>query len=114
MSVASPPRGLSPERTKRDRLQRAALDTLMEHEARDALPTSIRFLFYELEQKGIVSKTKAGARRPDQDLQEAVPDLSTPMPAGSPAGTLGVEGICDPPEGGPSARPPPSSFLALA
>ena len=41
----------------------------------DGLPTSVRFIYYELVQKGIVTKEKTGARRPDQDVQEAITAL---------------------------------------
>ena len=44
---------------------------LQEHERDDALPTSARFLFYELIQRGKLSKTSNGARRPDQDMHDA-------------------------------------------
>jgi hypothetical protein len=66
---------LSPPDTKAGRLQREALRVLREHEASGMLPTSIRFVFYELEQQGIVSKVATGARRPDQDLADAILDL---------------------------------------
>jgi hypothetical protein len=40
---------------------------LAEHQNSQALPTSARFLFYELVQRGIVSKErKTQGRRPDQ------------------------------------------------
>jgi hypothetical protein len=66
---------LSNPDSKKGKLQRAALRVLAEHERGHMLPTSIRFVFYELEQRGIVSKVKTGARRPDQDLIEAVTHL---------------------------------------
>ena len=59
---------LSPPGTKTGHLQREALRVLREHEATGMLPTSIRFIFYELEQQGIVSKRQTGKRKPDQDL----------------------------------------------
>lgn len=72
------PAGLSALDTKRGQLQHAVWVLLMEHQRRSELPTSVRYLFYELEQKGILSKTlvertdgKRG-RRADQDLQDAV------------------------------------------
>lgn len=61
--------------TKIGRLRSAALRLLRQHEAEGQLPTSGRFLFYELVQLGIVSKQRHGARRPDQDLTEAIFDL---------------------------------------
>jgi hypothetical protein len=52
------------------------LDLLREHEAAEGgLPTNARFLFYELEQRGELSKVKTGARRPDQNLHDALTDL---------------------------------------
>ena len=55
--------------SKIGRLRQASLELLNEHEQDGALPTSSRFLFYELVQRGILSKErKAQARRPDQDL----------------------------------------------
>ena len=43
----------------------------------DGLPTSVRFIYYELVQRGVVEKKKpdAGGRRPDQDVQEAITRL---------------------------------------
>jgi hypothetical protein len=57
------------------RLQRALLDRLHVHEREETLPTSIRFLFYELIQAGVVSKAATGARRADQNTIEAVTHL---------------------------------------
>jgi hypothetical protein len=53
------------------------LELLREHEAAgpDALPTSARFLFYELIGRQVLSKEKTGARRTDQDLHDALTDL---------------------------------------
>jgi hypothetical protein len=70
--------GLSAETTKKGRLQRACLDLLHEHEADGALPTSIRFLFYELLDRGVVPKAYRGPdgvekkRTPGQDISDAV------------------------------------------
>jgi hypothetical protein len=67
--------GLSPEDTKAGRLQRACLELLREHERDEALPTSNRFIYYELVQRGIVEKHKpngGGGRRSDQDMTEAL------------------------------------------
>jgi hypothetical protein len=47
---------------------------LKEHERDGALPTSARFLFYELVQRGILSKERKG-RRPDQNMSDALTDL---------------------------------------
>jgi hypothetical protein len=40
-----------------------------------AIPTSARFLFYELVQRRQLSKERNGARRPDQDLHDALTDI---------------------------------------
>ena len=49
---------------------------LAEHQRDGALPTSGRFLFYELVQRGILSKErKAQGRRPDQNMSDALTDL---------------------------------------
>jgi hypothetical protein len=70
--------GLSKPHTDKGRLQRACLELLREHQADGALPTSIRFLFYELTDRGVIPKVyryadgRAKARRPDQDISVAV------------------------------------------
>jgi hypothetical protein len=51
------------------------LKLLKEHERDGALPTSGRFLFYELVQRGIISKHPSGKRPADQDMNEALTDL---------------------------------------
>jgi hypothetical protein len=48
---------------------------LHEHEADGTIPTNARFLFYELVQRGQLSKEKTGVRRPDQDLHDALTDI---------------------------------------
>jgi hypothetical protein len=48
---------------------------LKEHERDGTIPTNARFLFYELVQRGQLSKEKTGARRPDQDLHDALIDI---------------------------------------
>jgi hypothetical protein len=65
--------GLSAPHTKAGRLQRACLDLLNEHKADGALPTSLRFLFYELLDRGVIPKSYgATARRtPSQDISVA-------------------------------------------
>lgn len=70
----------SPEPTKIDRLKRALLERIGVHERDNTLPTSSRFLFYELEGKDdghgiLVSKVRTGARRSDQDLIDALTAL---------------------------------------
>ncbi len=62
---------LSPATTEAGRLQRACLAVLAEHESSGALPTSNRFVFYELVQGGIVSKRPTGKRRADQGVIDA-------------------------------------------
>jgi hypothetical protein len=48
---------------------------LREHARDDLLPTSARFLFYELVTRGQYSKVATGARRADQDLIDALKRL---------------------------------------
>ena len=48
---------------------------LQEHERDGAIPTSARFLYYELVQRGQLSKQLNGARRPDQELHDALIDI---------------------------------------
>jgi hypothetical protein len=71
---------LSAAGTKAGDLQRAVLALLREHQADGALPTSGRFIWYELEQRGVVDKTQArghpGVRRGiDQDVSDAMTHL---------------------------------------
>jgi hypothetical protein len=47
---------LSSPESKAGRLQRACLDLLRQHEREGTIPTNGRFLFYELEQQGVVPK----------------------------------------------------------
>jgi hypothetical protein len=69
--------GLAAPETKKGRLQRACLDLLREHEEDGALPTSIRFLFYELVSREVVPKAYPAerSRTPSQDISDAVNDL---------------------------------------
>lgn len=55
------------------RLRQVVHELLREHQARGELPTSNRFLFYELVQRGELdkSKTRAKGRGADQDLSDA-------------------------------------------
>jgi hypothetical protein len=48
---------------------------LLEHERDGMLPTNARFLWYELIQRGQQSKERTGARRPDQNLHDALTDI---------------------------------------
>jgi hypothetical protein len=59
-------------RAKAAHLRCALYRLLREHWTAGELPTSGRFLFYEAEQRGLVSKERVGARRPDQDTIEAL------------------------------------------
>jgi hypothetical protein len=74
-------RVLGREATKAGRLRRAVLRLVMDHHERGALPTSVRFLFYELEQDGEVPKAyrhpdgSKRARQPSQDVSDALTDL---------------------------------------
>jgi hypothetical protein len=54
------------------RLRAALLDLMGEHREAGAIPTSCRFRFYELVARGVIPKTRTGARRPDQDMNEAL------------------------------------------
>src|SRR5262245_23366962 len=69
--------GLSAPESKAGRLQRACLDWLLQHERKGTIPTNGRFLFYELEQQGVVPKAyrdasgKERARTPAQDISDA-------------------------------------------
>jgi hypothetical protein len=61
--------------SKIGRLRDALMELWAEHKAAGMLPTSARFLFYELETRGVVSKVQTGKRRPDQDVIDALTDL---------------------------------------
>ena len=67
--------GLSLPLSKKGQLQRELLKRLYVHERDGTIPTSARFLFYELVQDGVVSKIKTGVRRVDQDLHDALTHL---------------------------------------
>jgi hypothetical protein len=71
---------LSDPDSKAGRLQRACLDLLREHKRKNEIPTNGRFLFYELEQRGVIPKNYEGinpatgkewARTPLQDVSDA-------------------------------------------
>ena len=75
---------LSASDTKAGRLQRACLDLLREHKRNGDIPTNGRFLFYELEQRGVIPKNYDGinpdtgkkwARTPLQDVSVATMHL---------------------------------------
>jgi hypothetical protein len=66
--------------SKQAKLRKIVLDLLREHEqaGEDALPTSGRFLFYELVQRGVLDKHKPkgeSGRRSDQPLHDALTQL---------------------------------------
>lgn len=61
--------------SKIETLRELLIALLQEHERDGALPTSGRFLFYELVQRGQISKQKTGVRRADQDLTDALLDI---------------------------------------
>jgi len=70
---------LSKPDSKAGRLQRACLKLLREHERDGALPTNGRFVFYELEQRGVIPKAYAKGRKrtPAQDISDALTVLRT-------------------------------------
>jgi hypothetical protein len=63
--------------SKIEQLRQVLRELLAEHERDGAIPTSARFLFYELVQRGVLSKEhdEERARRPDQDLHDALMDI---------------------------------------
>jgi hypothetical protein len=68
---------LSAPDTKAGKLQRACFALLKQHEREGTIPTNGRFLFYELEQQGVVPKAyrdasgNKRARTPAQDISDA-------------------------------------------
>jgi hypothetical protein len=75
---------LSAPDSKAGRLQRACLDLLREHKRKGEIPTNGRFLFYELEQRGVIPKKYEGikpetgknwARTPLQEVSVATMHL---------------------------------------
>jgi hypothetical protein len=69
---------LSAPESKRGRLQQACLDLLQQHKRDGAIPTNGRFVFYELEQQGVIPKHyldgqgRKRARSPAQDISDAL------------------------------------------
>jgi hypothetical protein len=59
------------EGSKIERIRNACLDVHGQHRERGELPTSGRFIFYELEHAGVVPKTRRGS----QDVTTALTDL---------------------------------------
>ena len=74
--------------SKIEALRQHVLRLYREHLAAGMLPTSIRFLFYELVALSIVSKQASGVlrpgavgqRRPDQDVIDAITELTRERP----------------------------------
>jgi hypothetical protein len=69
---------------KRGARREAAYGLLIEHRARNEIPTNVTFLFYELEQRGLIPKKYDGdnpktgkpySRTPRQDISDATMDL---------------------------------------
>ena len=69
------PAGVAMLMSKIGALRDLLLALLQEHDRDGAIPTSARFLFYELVQRGELSKERTGARRPDQNLHDALTDI---------------------------------------
>jgi hypothetical protein len=73
--------GLSAENTAKGKLQRIALERMLHKQRLGEIPTSIRFVFYELEQAGLQSKRAKNLdgsdskRKPDQNLIDALTHL---------------------------------------
>ena len=69
---------LSKPETKKGRVQRIVLDLLNEKHEHGEIPTNGRFVFYELEQRGIVRKSRQGESRRDRGVdlprEQAVTD----------------------------------------
>jgi hypothetical protein len=61
--------------SKAEALRQALRRLLAQHQADDMLPTSARFLFYELVAAGVIAKHATGKRRADQDMIDALTDL---------------------------------------
>jgi hypothetical protein len=84
-AVSADAGGLSAPSSEAGKLQRAALTHLRDKDGRGEVPTSIRFPFYEAEQRGVVSRRPTrrdgtpSKRKPDQNLIDAVthPRLGT-------------------------------------
>lgn len=72
---------LSRPASKAGRLQRACLSILLDHRDGGGLPTSVRFVFYELEGVGVIGKKyvdaagRERARKPANDVADALMHL---------------------------------------
>jgi hypothetical protein len=53
-------------------LRRWAHEAIASHRAEGTLPTSLRHLYYEAVMASLIDKKATGARRPDQDLTDAI------------------------------------------
>ena len=60
---------LSAADSKKGRLQRECLKLLREHERNGDIPTNGRFLFYELEQRGVIPKKYDGVNPKTEELR---------------------------------------------
>lgn len=56
-------------------LPAACREIMAEHVRRDEIPTSVRFLFYELVQREIIPKSLPGKRQPQQYVSDALMEL---------------------------------------
>jgi hypothetical protein len=61
--------------SKIETIRNALRELLAQHRQEDTLPTSARFLYYELVTLRVISKEKTGKRRPDQNMIDALTDL---------------------------------------
>jgi hypothetical protein len=61
--------------TKLGRMRVTAHELLREHEAAGTLPTSVRFIYYELVARGVCSKARVDSRAPTHLLIGALTDL---------------------------------------
>ena len=67
--MSAPVRDFLPS-SKIGALRDLLLNLLQEHERDGTIPTNARFLYYELVQRGQLSKERTGARRSDQNLHD--------------------------------------------
>ena len=56
--------------SKAELIRTALLTLIAEHQRAGAIPTSARFLFYELVTRAVILKRAKGKRRPDQDMSD--------------------------------------------
>jgi hypothetical protein len=61
--------------SKAETIRKALLALVDEHVRAGMIPTSARFLFYELLMRLVVSKVQVGKRRPDQDMSDQLTRL---------------------------------------